>query len=205
MRRDEFFQMLADRTRVWDDGGIWSRFARPVQVKTLADLKALGEAISEPGGQVRYRVEGVDRTLKDIEEMSDLQLSEVVVLAYEADITPSGFDNFTANVAINNRGRSAFSPGDCYMQVNFRGTPGMETNPPRLRELKRAAESCTTILPKWKTRKPYPVVSTITKATEQQRAHDRKIRWQTAWLSLLVSAPVGIGTAIVTVLLTPGK
>lgn len=205
MRRDEFFQMLADRTRVWDDAGISARFSRPVQVKTLADLKALGEGIAGPGGQVRYRVEGSDRTLAEIAEMTDLQLSEMVVLAYEPDVTPSGLENFSANVSINNRGMSSFAPGPGYMQVNIPGRAPMASGSPKLEQAKAAAETCTRVIPRWKARKPYPVVRTITKATEQQRAHDRKIRWQTAWLSLLVSAPVGIATSIVTILMTPAN
>ncbi|MDQ0826576.1 hypothetical protein QFZ60_002749 [Arthrobacter sp. B2I5] len=46
-------------------------------------------------------------------------------------------------------------------------------------------------------------MQTISKVTYEQRAHDRKIRWQTATIMLALNIPAAVITATLTVLWTP--
>lgn len=122
MRLNKLLQMLAERTQDWAGNGTSARFKRPVQIKTLADLSALGDELAL-GGQVRYQVNGYEKSLEEIAVMSDIQLREIAVIAYGRDVTPSGFANFKSNVILNNQGYSHMGPGPGYMVVHVSMSP----------------------------------------------------------------------------------
>ena len=202
MRLYEFLEMLADRARPWEDDGRSARFRKPVQVKTLADLTAIGAELAGPLGQFGYQVNGTTKTIEEIAAMSDVQLQEVAVIAFVGGAATGGFEHSKANVIINNRGHSSYAIGASYMTVTVSEPAQFDNLPVTLQQAKSIAERCVTIRSKWRS-KDYPVVKTITKATAQQREHDRKLKWQAAGLSLLLSVPIGVLTAVLTVIFTP--
>nr|WP_104172569.1 hypothetical protein [Arthrobacter sp. Y81] len=202
MRLYEILQLLADRARPWEDNGTSARFRKPVQVKTLADLAAIGAELAGPLGQVSYTVNNAPKTLDEIAAMSDVQLNEVMVLAYLGGAPAGGVEHSKATVIINNKGHSSYGLERSYMTITISEPSQFNNLPVTLDQAKSIAERCVTIRGKWSA-KDYPVVKTITKATAQQREHDRKLKWQAAGLSLLLSVPIGVLTAVLTVILTP--
>lgn len=206
-RYDLMLQRLADKANRWEDNGMGSNCRKRVQIKTLAHLKALGEEIAATGPVV-YKVRGAPKTLEQIGEMTDAQLNEIAIYVYRPDVIPDETEfNWLLMVGINNEGQSASVPGRFYMTVswNFRSSSDQnhQTMMLKMKTAKEVAESCTRVVPWWKALARYPVVRTISKATAEQRAHDRKIRWQSAWLSFAVSAPVAVFCAWLTAALTP--
>lgn len=196
---------LADKADRWEVNGLGISCRKRVQVKTLADLKALGEEIAATG-PVLYKVNGVDKSLDEIGGMTDAQLNEISLFIYPPNVVPQEAEmGWLFSLVITNAGHSAAVPGRFYMAINRGLQTTLEEGQivARLERAKQVAESCTRVVRWWRALAPYPVVQTITKATAQQRAHDTKIRWQTALITLGLSIPAAVITAVLTVLWTP--
>lgn len=202
MRFDLLLQRLADKANRWEDNGLCTRYRKRVKIKTLADMKALGEELAGHNGAVRYQVNGSWKSHDEIAQMVDSQLTRLAIVAYPPNKEPDGFNDFFMNVILTNHRHAPDIPGQFYMAVNYSPQAPAHMQEASIQRAKEVAESCTRLVRWWQALAPYPVVDTITKSTAQQRAHDVKIRWQTAGLSLLVSAPVALGSAYLTVILT---
>lgn len=205
MRYDLMLQRLADKANRWEEGSFGSHYRKRVQVKTLADLRAIGDELAG-SDQARYTVGNREKSIEEISELTDSELNEIQIITYPASEDPLGFDNSIMSFLLTNSGQSATVPGRFYMSVNanFSNLPDGPGKALRIKRVKEVAEACTRTVPWWKANARYPVVRTISKATAEQRAHDRKIRWQSAWLSFAVSAPVAVFCAWLTAALTPG-
>lgn len=203
MRFDLLVQRLANKLNRWEDSGLSSRYRKRAQVKTLADLKAIGEELGGHHGAVAYQVGGAWKSLDEVGALTDAQLNQLAIVVYPPDEKPDDFNNFFMSVVLSNDRTSAAMPGMFYMAVNYSSQAPGHMVQDSLRRGKEVAESCTRVVRWWRALAAYQVVATITKATAEQRSHDRKIRWQTALITLSLSIPAAVITAVLTVLWTP--
>src|SRR5215218_7914335 len=67
---DLMLRRLADKADRWEDTGKGTSCRKRVQVKTLADLQALGEEIAGTG-HVQYKINGIDKTPDQTGGMTD--------------------------------------------------------------------------------------------------------------------------------------
>lgn len=195
MGLDEILHGLGDKVARWDDYATTSRFRRRVQIRTLADLAAIGEELGGKFGQVAYLVAGHVKTIEQISDMTALQLHSLVILVYPPGVQVGEYEHSKAFLEISNADIQVAGQRRAFMMIKVPEPSAMDHHPVPLSEAKRVALRSVKVRGWWRLGRNYPVVNTITKATEDQRSHDRRIRWQAAGISLGVSVLAAVVAA----------
>ncbi|GAA3318990.1 hypothetical protein [Arthrobacter ramosus] len=199
-----WLRKMGDHADGWKNGGDSWSYLRPVQFRSMEDLQAIADVMTEQGGVARFTFEGYNpKTLSEIEQTADADLNQIWIAAFTEDPGPEAvtLSGSFAWVRIANEAFMKENPGVGYLTIYVgNGLQDKVAASGAIRQLtvstlsERVRRACESVKPPRGGR--YPVIDTITKATLKQRQHDKKIRRQAAWISFAAS--------IVTTVLTSG-
>lgn len=183
-----------------------STYRKPVRIKTIEDVAAIAQLLSPEGEETEIWIGRQQVTEEEIATMSPARLSSIDISAYPPSAQP-GPRNCSARLTINphqvrawidsyHLGHKQRGTGS-FMTLEVPARDHYTTETVTLAKAQDLAKRCTEVVPRRERKKPYAVVNRITVETEDQRNHDRKIRWQTA----LISIGISVGVAVLSFLL----
>lgn len=185
---------LLDRLEKWSpEMQDSSTFRKPVRIKALEDMKSLGELLGKEAKSIEYMVDGKGETLESIAAMSPARLTNIVITTYPTEGgSNDDIQGYIARFQIHAHVAKGKNEPGSFMDLHIRPPAQSTTNTLTMAKAQDFAERCTEVVASGERKKPYAVVNLINTATHAQLARDKKIRRQSALISLATSATVTV-------------
>ncbi|MDN4645487.1 hypothetical protein [Arthrobacter sp. PsM3] len=212
MELTKIFSRLAERTDTWVDLGYGSfLYKKPIRIRTIDDISLIGRQLARYAGSaphLEYLYEGELKTPEEIGKLPNNPQASLDISAYtkNPNVASNGFgpmDYIVRCTFGSYEAKGRIGPA-CSARIHVRAEQRPASGDLTVEAVKNIVESSTEIVGPSERQRPYSVVKRISQATEEQRRHDRKIRWEAARISFGVSLGVAVLSAVLTLLLTFG-
>lgn len=171
-----------------------STFRKPVRIMTVQHINSLMDLLTREAGWIEIKVGNNPVQVESVGGMTEAQLSSIDIRLFreELDAKNDPLGGYIVHFGIgSHQAKGAHGPGS-FMSLHVPKAPQNMTDTLTIEKAQRIAEACTEVIP-WRVRgKPYGVVNPISADIAGQRKHDRRMRWQAAWISFGISAIVAV-------------
>lgn len=189
MRIAEWLDYWAKRLSRWSpvEGAGHSQLYQPVKIRSVEDLRHIGEHLTVLGGRVEYIAGGLPRKLEDFPSLPEAQLRSLAIHSYaaaEPTLGPNGVEDRIAGISLNAISGRRRPGGGANVYATVSRTMSQSDYPRwelSVDKLQALVDGATVPIGFWERRKPYVVLDQTTQADLRNRKFERKIRWQ-SWI-----------------------